>query len=242
MVHGHPDWGAAEEHAVIYPVTDLGELAARTGSIDVFHRGGNVLWWDDFEAGVLHWLTTTAGAGAAVALDTARAHFGAQSVKLTTGSSAGKYAGIRKYFPIAWANKWAFELAFSPDDAIELLQVSIIYDDKIARYDYVCNVDFSAGEIKIYHDGGTLTTILENLVFETDAHTWYHLKLIVDLVNQTWWRLLFNDQDVALTAYPGWASATGNNYRIQTLIVADMTTATNQDLWIDDFIVTINDL
>jgi len=61
-------------------------------------------------------------------------------------------------------------------------------------------------------------------------------------VGQTWWRLLYNDEDVALSAYPGWLVATQDAYYIQTMIIADATAAENQDCWIDDFIMTINDL
>lgn len=227
---------------MIYPVTDMGELAARLKAISVFHRGGNVLWWDDFEASVLHWNQGTAGSGAAVALDTARAHFGAQSCKLTTGSTAGKYADISKRFPFAWTQKWAFEIAFSPDADVEELQFSIITHDSSKRRDYVAIIDIKNAKIYIYTTGGATEDILTGIAFETQAHTWYHFKVIVDLENHTWWRLLFNDQDVALSSYACWDTGATSDRYIQILFLAKTSAAANQSLWLDDVIVTINDL
>ena len=63
-----PDYGRLSAQATVFPVTDLGELAARLGSIVSHDRRGDVIWLDGFEDGLDKWQPTTSGSGAAVDL------------------------------------------------------------------------------------------------------------------------------------------------------------------------------
>lgn len=242
MPHGTADYGADQAVEILYKTFDMAELAVRLGALSVFHRGGNVLWWDGFEASSLHWNQATSGTGAAVALDTARAHFGSQSCKLTTGSTSGKYADISRRFPLAWTQKWGYEVAFSPDANIEELQFSVITHNGTRRRDFLAIIDIKNSKIYIYHAAGATEDIITSIDFETQAHTWYHFKVIVDLENNTWWRLLFNDQDEDLSSYADWNVSASTDRYIQLLLLATTSAAANQSLWLDDVIVTINDL
>ena len=49
MASGHPDGGEGGETQIIHTVQDVGELAARLGSVSAYFRSGNVVWFDDFE-------------------------------------------------------------------------------------------------------------------------------------------------------------------------------------------------
>lgn len=64
MAHGQADYGMYQVASTIYGMADMGEMAARLGSIDTFDRRGSCIWLDDFEDGLYKWDRVEVGGGA----------------------------------------------------------------------------------------------------------------------------------------------------------------------------------
>src|SRR3990167_1185649 len=149
MTRSYPDWGRSAPVATVAPLADLGELAARLGSINTYDRRGNVAWLDDFEATLNKWGTGGDGTGNAVAISTSRARHGAQSVKLTTGSTGAKESEI--FHPEAYPvlGKYGIEYSFVLGSSALYQDVILVHYNGANSYIYQIRYDKGANQLQI---------------------------------------------------------------------------------------------
>lgn len=198
MAHGAPDYSNVKSEQAIYTLLDLGELAARLGSIDVFDRSGNLVWMDDFEAATLNWQSGNNGTGSAVALSTASRLRGNQSCLLTTGSDGTWSAQIYRYLSIPNLSHYSLELAFAADSDITTLTWYIDHVVGLAEHQYKVVYNRITKTLSYLNSGGGLTVFATNVNLLTATWIFHVGKLTVDLttgkykqfrLNQTTWDL-----------------------------------------------------
>jgi len=112
MPHGGPDWGTEGPVSTIYSIQDLGELAARLGSIVTHDRRGNVIWMDDFESGIEQW-SRAGHPGYSVTWDSEYAATGGFSCKMVTDNDEDDMVAINKYIGYPKLSKYGMEFSFS---------------------------------------------------------------------------------------------------------------------------------
>jgi len=207
MARGAPDYSNVKSEQAIYTLLDLGELAARLGSIDVFDRSGNIVCMDDFEAATLNWRSGTDGTGASIAISTAVRLFGSQSCLLTTGSDATMTADIWRYLPIPNVGKYSFELAFAPDFDISALIWSIQHLEDGAQYRYDVKYDKTAKTLSYFNSAGGYTVFATNVNIWTPGYIFHIGKLTVDLTTGQYGRFRFNKDTYDLTGISAYPSA-----------------------------------
>lgn len=115
MAHGIKPYGMTEAQETIFGVHDLGELAARTDSIVTFDRLGNVVWYDDFEAGIYHWDLGAIGPPGFWHMSYTSARNGLCSACMQPGVAAGSQRILEHHNPynreggIALEASWSLE-------------------------------------------------------------------------------------------------------------------------------------
>lgn len=203
MPHGGPDWGTTGPLGTVFTMEDMGELAARLGSIVTYDRRGNVIFLDSFEGGLGKWRPWQSAAGHNVSISNDRVEYGTASAKLTTAGPGDMWIERNQTFPTI--SKLGVEFSFSLGLEAGVFQVSEIhleittYDEKNHSWinvQWVSTPVAGAGVGKwqyrgtdhLWHDLGITSW------FDT-AHWFYTfntVKLVFDLATTKFTRLLVN--------------------------------------------------
>jgi len=195
-----PDWGRANAQAAVFPVTDLGELAARLGSPATFDRRGDVAYIDDFESGLHNWSQTLSGTGALADLTTLRSRSGRLAARLVGGSSSSRLARINRSLPRPGGRGLGCEFSFALPSAVDNVRVTlsvyeaatathyaIVYDDVNNKLSYL---NFSAG----------LTDFATGVSLATGATLFHTLKIVIDRTLELYARAILDDVEYELTS------------------------------------------
>lgn len=199
MSHGYPDWGTQRPLSTIFSIQDLGELAARLGSIVTFDRRGNVLWYDDFESGIEKWIVIPSPGGKPISWSTKGSRNGIYSCLIQTSAAAEASAAIYKYLPYPTLSNIGLEFSFAGiqhmDSLVATLWVLTATDTHRVRIKY----ERATGRVYYWPDEGdwvysgiTAEFVLSRTLFNT-------FKLVGDFVINEYKRLIVNDQEVDLS-------------------------------------------
>jgi hypothetical protein len=241
MTHGVPDWGVTNAPRNIYQVLDLGELAARLGSIDAFDRRGDVVFLDDFEDGLAHWATGGSGAGNDVRLTRARSRSGAYSAKLTPGTTLGQSAIMVHRQPLAFWSPSGAEFSFNLADNISYLDLFLTTQDAAQLVTYGIRYDRLFTRLRYLGPGGPWITFDPAVPDLLDAYTFQTMKLVVNPEAERYARLQVNSTTYDLAAYlPFVAAPAGAPWLSMQLEVIDIG-ALAAPLRVDDVILTQNE-
>lgn len=244
---GHPDYAAPVglgniPVGPIYTMGDLGELAVRLGSIVSFDRRGSVVWLDDFEDNLGKWIASGGGTGNSQALSTDTARGGAKSAKLVTGSdAAGNYALLSRWFSLPKSySRMGLEFHYSINDSNWYLVLGFtIYE---SDYYYRARVRvYQTGEIQIEDSTGTFQTV-GTLTMPFGSITLFNaLKLVVDVSERKYERLLFNQEEYDISTYSLYRLPTLGAYYAIVAIGCYTSEAVGKTFYVDDFILTQNE-
>ena len=210
---------------------------------------GKIVFFDDFEDGgaTVRWIKS--GSTATTAIDTTYAWRGADSLKLTTNSAADATCGIT--FNMApMKNDYKVGLAFHWMSTATLANIKAL-ELKIIRYDgtYIrtakvqwLGTDGDAQEKWQYHNssGSWADVTGGDQELGTVAATlqWHFAKLVVDLADNKYIRIISDDQSYAFTSLCQSASNTTINPLISYTITITAETGTAINAWIDNAIIT----
>jgi len=232
---------AAPKRGGAWSVTDLGEVAARLGSIVTFDRRGDVYWLDDFEDGKAKWAAETSGAGAGVAVSTTYARNGAKSVELTAGTDMSHYAGIGRLFPYPALSRWGFEGSWSFDSDLETFDIIIsVYDgtnltSAILRYDCVNQ------KVQYLDSAGAM----QDLATSVDLHDYYNMfntfKLVLDLETGKYERAIANESEYDMAGIALQQAAIAVSPVVKLSMRNTAVGGTGGVVYVDDVIVTRNE-
>jgi len=237
MSRGQADFGAYAVKEVSASVSDMGEVAARLGSIVTYDKRGDVVDFDNFEEPVLKWrLSRTAGS--TVILDNTNLRSGSQSVKLTPADAEDAYAGFYKSVPLIASTKLGFEVSFSYDaDGIDLV---ILNDYYTGSYQYrpAVKIDLEAGKAYVlttYPD--TYTEVAD--FAPADVVFWFStIKYVFDLATGYYKRLLLDNHEYDISSLAIGSREDTFPASLDINIKAYTRVATGANCWIDDFIFT----
>ena len=241
MAHGHPDYGQQAPVSTIYKLEDLGELAARLGSLVTHDRRGDVIGFDSFEAGSSGWTEYLDALGSTLEISTLYNRTGIASLKASHVKDANAYAGVKRYFSLPVLSKVGVEFAFAvPGIGTSIHLYSHYYDAGIAyqpEIRYRAETNYWA----ILDATNTCTDLFEQECLK-QADGFNVCKLVFDMTTNKYERLIVNDQEHDLTAY-GIYGATGPSYDclLFTLWAGCGPTLASGVAYFDDFIITHNE-
>lgn len=217
------------------------ELAVRLGSIVSYERRGQVIWMDDFEAALLKWDTDMYGVGAAVALSTASARNGGQSVKLTTGNAVGDFAAIGRITYLPPSTRLGVECSFAFENEIEKIVLGFYIYDGVKWYFPALVYRPLTDELQYCSGFETYTTIQSGLDFYPHPLAYSTFKLVVDWTTKKYVRAFVNGVLYDLSAYDMFSITYAETPRLVSFVEVWNGSAGNHYVYADDFILTQNE-
>ena len=241
MAHGTPDWGVTAGAVTTYQLTDLAEHAARVGSIVTFDRGGDVVFLEDFEAGLLRWTAEVGAADGAVTVSASSARSGRYSARLMADSDSSPFARVIHTRPTPAASAFGLEMSFTVDDSTTDWEMLLDYDDGVtywelrARYVWV-----PPTSLDIWTPTGWVAIADPGQLHESPS-TFHTLKLVGDPTTSLYTRLLLNQLSFDISTH---TIKTGGTFRAHTLQI-QLTHHGSEGVvapaFLDDVIVTQNE-
>lgn len=241
MSHGQPDFGMYSLAQTIYKLTDMGELAARLGSIDTFDRRGDVIWLDDFEDNINKWLQLTLGTGASIALSNEAARNGGYSAKLVTGNAIDNYAYILKRLPYPVIGAFGFEISnnlASTDIDIEI-RLDLNTGSRLKQAVFW----WSDSDKKVYIQTDTVNKleVAAGVDLWVAVSLFHTFKLIADFDRMIYKRIIINNISLDLSSYSLRDVANSTSPRLNASLWFHTLTAANKTIYTDDAIITQNE-
>lgn len=241
VVHGTPDWNVTAGRATTHPLTDLGELAVRLGSINNFDRRGDVIFMETFEEGTLcKWQLTEVEDGSSVTLSALRARTGALSCLLTAGGAAGSKAAITHYCPYSVLSAFGLEAAISRDVILTSLAFHLdLYDGENVTE---CELRWSLHDnVLSYINESGAPVPLGTVYMSTETSAFHVFKLVVDGVNNEYARAIVNDQAFSLKDIA--ARVTESEILPVLFFQIELKGGTDleSEVWVDNVIITQNE-
>lgn len=241
MPRGQPDYGVYQQKTVGATLADMGELAARLGSIDSYDRRGDVVFLDDFEAPILKWETAVAGTEYVI-LDNESVKSGSQAAKIHVAAVAFSNPDMHKsVFSLGSARQGA-EFHFSKIENTYTIEFHLIHYDGTNFHWGEIHFNNGTGELRVTGLVGAGYIVASGLVLPSLDHCYIPLKFVTDHLTGKYVRVLFGGVEYDISAFN---LATGLDGRAPQdfvrIEVMDAGGAIAADLWVEDFILTINE-
>lgn len=207
MPRGQSDFGLYAIKDVGATVSDVGELAARLGSIVTYDKRGDVVDFDAFEEPILGWLPYIS-AGCSIKLTSDNFWSGCQAVHLQTDNTVGHIAYIQREYPLKGSKRLGFECSFGKFGTSNDLSWWIEYDDTVKAYD--ASILLNPLLRKVYRlSGGVFVEIADTGRFLAAKFAFHTLKLVADFATGEWVRLMLDFTTWDLSGLPLDPVATG---------------------------------
>ena len=169
------------------------ELAVRLGSPVMYDRGGNVIFYDDFESDAIKWMNIDQGVPARVVHSAARCYTGSSSLKLTTGVVPVEPSGIQKEFLPAYDSRLGFECMIHPVDYRIIITMEIY--GYTGTENYMSRLRFYPLNHRLqYYKGGTGWVVLATDIRDgTEWENWIPIKMCIDHKTKKWIKILLGN-------------------------------------------------
>lgn len=241
MAHGTRDWGITAGARTTFQLTDLAEHAVRLGSPDSFERAGEVMFLDDFEAGLARWTATAFGTGAGVELSTARVRNGLLAALLTAGSDGGEAVQMRHTVAVPTLASLGCEVSFNPGSWILSFQLDINAYDGANLHAFGVRWVQASQELEYYDETYSWTPFATGVVLPADAETFTTMKLVADPDASEYTRLRFNATTYDMAGLSPVVVASGLPVAIAFQLRLNGRAANNDFVYVDDVILTQNE-
>jgi len=218
----------------------LAELAARLGSPISWERRGQVALIETFADGLGRGVLSTSGTGALAELYPGAFQFGGYSLKLKTGTTASKSAGVTLYGDFSPSGRIGFEFAFSMDsqpDDIYLL--GKVWDGTLEHHAYA-RIHHATHKLQVYNSTPAYANAA-NFQLPAIATLFCSVKVVIDIDEQKWVRLLNRGTETDLSAIATDSPAVAVHPYFSFQILAVESAAVSHTIYVDRMIVTTNE-
>ncbi len=226
MSRGLPDYKTSGS-TYSQSITDVAELAARTGSINLIERKGSVIWYDDFCSGIGDWTKQGFGNGASIDWSVYRSYLGNPTLKITPGTVDGQITYVTKRIPILAVSRVGIEFMYSQyydnihDPANVYLNLIWWVNGNNYRFGFLDMCNERTFRVRT-QAGGTFGEVIKSDVpihwGGNDASVWNYVKVIFDIPKLRYDRYIFNNLGGDLTDYEPYYMATGLDTRLELIL------------------------
>ena len=241
MPHGYPPWSGISKQTVFSIPIDLAELAVRLGSPVTFDRRGDVVYIDSFEHGHHKWIASFGGTGGGVQVSHDTARTGAYSIKLITGKAAGGHGSLDGYHPRPVLSKVGLEASFAPISADPTTYLSLFHYTGEGCYRFQVRYDYANEKLQYLDDAATWQDLATGLAFYPNRTSFNLLKVVADLEDNEYERVLFNDVTYPLQDVAAFYVAGASAPYLLVGVSAKGDASDNYTVYVDDVIITQNE-
>lgn len=240
-MHGKPDYGITSAKKTVYPLDDMGELAARLGSIDTFDRRGDVLFLCDFEDGAGAIELTTAGTGGEIIMSADTARSGGISVKATAGSDGDRYARMEKWQPFPHVSGVGLEYSIAHVADMESAKLELKIYTGTYIITFAIRINLVSGLVEYYNAAAGWTTLVENVYVPKSMHIFHTNKLVVDMATQKYIRFITDATSNDMAGISGHVGLSAERPNIRAIGTVFSEAGKNGVGYLDDLIITQNE-
>jgi hypothetical protein len=241
MGNDTPDWGGYYINQSTYPLLDLAEHAARTGSIMAQDRRGSYLWHTSFQYGLGSVDVDGVGLGAAVDLNADVFETGPFSARMTPTNALGGGPGINRFLNYPGAGRFGVATGLhTPYNKMQNF-LGVVFSDGAVQYGATVRVDHEARAVAVLAPDGSYTDIDTALPDFSTYTLFYYLKLIVDASSLTYVRTIVGAHEYALDAYPLFPMTPSGIAFIEGYIVATRAAVGTAFTYVDRLVFTQNE-
>lgn len=236
-----PDWYDIFPGSTRFPTTDVGELAARMGSPVVYDRRGEVIFADAFRAGLAPYATSLAGTGAEAKVAGLATDLGPFAAELIGGSDGAGEAVIRKWFSRTTLGRTGLEVSIWYVGAFDEMLVTLGRYDGTNAHLAALKIEWTSGVLSYLDSAGAYQQLDTNKVWATSDAVYHNVKLIADMENDEYVRILYDEEtyDLEDIAMQVTASAVDQSHLASFTIASR--SGQNDSCQVGRFIVTGNE-
>lgn len=238
MPRGQPDFGAYASKEVSASISDIGELAARLGAINIYDKRGDVVDFDNFEEPILKWAKTENGGS--IYLHSAVVKSGSQSCALLTSAGIGDSVSIKKMLNVTPSKRIGLEFSFGTPIS-GLLKALPEYWDGEDYYEPAVELDLDNHLLYVYEGAlytRTLVGDVGTLYYILGGHFFYTMKLVVDFETGKFVRIMFGRYEWDISTLSIFKGPDPSAPHLEFDIYRENTDAVARLTSIDDFIFT----
>lgn len=242
-MRGQPDFGMYAAKETTTSISDMGEVAARLGSIVTYDKRGDVVDFDNFEEPVLKWFPYGDDAGWYVRLDSTNVRSGSQAVKLYCIDEIGAYVSIEKQTQVVGSKRLGVEISFCYLTPYCDFVTSIHLYDGARNHTTQLRIEASTGKVYLMTYDAELDVEVEVEIadFEKFALTpnlFYTFKLVMDFNTDKYVRLLYTNHEYDLSQYSFWSEIDTRTPFFEMKFELRTTSAFENTIWLDDWVFT----
>ena len=237
-MRGQADYGALAAKETTAAVSDMGEVAARLGSIVTYDKRGDVVDFDSCEDAVLRWAVYPGTVNDYARLDSTSVKSGSQAIRLHSDNVSGAGVTITRGIPVLASKRLGFEVSFSRLSTGVNLQLLIYYFTGVKYYLAALKLDNFIRKLYVWNIAGGWTEVADsgylfemNFLFST-------VKLVADFEALLYQRLLFNPYEHDISSIPLYSFLNTAAPHIMMHISLNNLDAAGGDVWIEDIVWT----
>lgn len=238
MPRGAPDYGLYAPKDTTASISDMGEVAARLGSIVTFDKRGDVVDFDNFEDAVLKWAVIISNPACYARLDSTHVRSGSQSVRLHTAATNLWLAGIEKFTRHVGTKRLGVETSFSNVSYNCYIYITMQYYDATWLHEADLRITPNTGALALWVPPGAWVTIATLGQILNDEHLFYTLKMVVDFDTDKYLRLLYSQHEYDVSAHSLYTELSPVTPFLRTRIRIENIGAFANDGWMEDFVYT----
>jgi len=236
-MRGQRDYGMYAPKEVTASISDMGEVAARLGSIVTYDKRGDVVDFDNFESPILKWGKIST-AGSTIIHDSTYAASDTQSVKCETLAILNRVAGLWKQHYVIINQQLGVEISLRSFHERGSFILTLRYYRSGILTSAECKLDMETHKLWLLDSTNNFKEIAEVDIDQVIATSFMPIKLVADFSTGYYKRLLFGNTEYDISSeliYSG-VTPTGDNLYIQAYFKA--TTLDQAIGWLDNFVLT----
>jgi len=241
MAHGMPDDSDVETQSNVSKSLDLSELAIRLGAVPSFDRRGDVVYWHDFSGGFGMLNAYDSSGAIAQLLCNDMALNSGVSLFMKAPNVEDSYAAVYFAMVVGQTTSFGAEFLYSIKNTCKSLSILLPVQVGGLSYLYWADVVFATGEVLAYNDAGAWEQVGVHTCYVPDVRWMQSLKLVLDLGNQRYGRLVFNNSTYLLTAVHPFVAPTASPDGVDINFRARSPALTNAEAYLLGLILTQNE-
>lgn len=241
MPRGAPDYSNVSAAQPLHRLDDMAELAARLGSPSTHDRSGSVVYIETFSNGLGSWVKAGNPADYDISIATDQFRHGPFSCKLTAGFAEEGYAKLFRKFPYPVLNKYGLEFSVKMGADTGDFLWTLAYHDGTYEHSYTMKYMVSEEEIWIKGTGGGYTPLVEDLPLLFLYSPFHTIKMVVDLPNDEFVRLIVNETNYPISEYPAYVFETPDSPNVRIDLQQRTAIEASPVSYVDDIILTQNE-